>query len=216
MRRCCTSSESPGNTGGPGCRLRWRLREKMPAGGGMLGNRKASSDSCCAAAFLSGGRGLKQVGHPRAWPSGTYARGEGPKSRGRVRTRADKPAGSAWGGEVCSCCAAGGARASAWKDLVGWEDSSQEETDGPNCLQCRQPDARRELVSSGPPPQAVPRSSRLPQCPEVTAHASPKALSWPFPHSLSDLIMPMAHQSQIFVSSSDLSLLCTRPLDISP
>lgn len=100
----------------------------MPAGGRMLGNRKASSDSCCAAAFLSGGRGLKQVGHPGAWPGGTYARGAGPKSRGRVRTWADESAGSAWGGEVYSCCAAGGARANAGKDLVAWEGSSREET----------------------------------------------------------------------------------------
>ena len=111
---------------------------------------------------------------------------------------------------MCSCGAAGGARASAGKDLAGWEDSSPEETDGRNCPQCRQ------LVSSGPPPQAVPRSSRLPQCPEVTSRAPPKTLSWPFPHSLSDLIMTMAHQSQILVSSSDFSLLCARTLDISP
>ena len=87
---------------------------------------------------------------------------------------------------------------------------------GGNCPQCRQPEVRKELVSSGPPPQAVPRSSWLPQCPEVTSRASPKALSWRISHSLSDLIMPMAHQSQIFVSSSDLSLLCVCPLDITP
>lgn len=46
--------------------------------------------------------------------------------------------------------------------------------------------------------------------------ASPKTPSWRFSHSLSDLVMPVAHQSQIFVSSSDFSLLCVRPLDISP
>ena len=64
----------------------------------MLGNRKASSDSGCSAESIErlvllcgvsvGGRGLKQVCHPGAWPSRTNARGAGSKSRGRVRTPA--------------------------------------------------------------------------------------------------------------------------------
>lgn len=44
--RVAKASESPGNTVGTGCRFRWKVATgNMSAGGGMLGNRKASLSS---------------------------------------------------------------------------------------------------------------------------------------------------------------------------